>query len=103
MRQEGSKQEDPKPSKPVLARATKSSNFGSSSTVNTIKGGCFAEAYISTAETPPREDTRIPFAYEDQRWPQSACGAPQEGTSSPHSRVNRIARPRGRGSRATRV
>ncbi len=51
------------------------------------KGECFAKAYISTAETPPREDTRVPRAYEDQGWPQSAGGTPQEGPSSPHARV----------------
>ena len=51
------------------------------------KGECFAKAYISTAETPPRQDTRVSRAYEDQGWPQSAGGAPQEGPSSPHARV----------------
>src|ERR1700756_4952307 len=51
------------------------------------KGECFAKAYISTAETPPREDTRVSRAYEDQGWPQSAGGAPQEGPSSAHARV----------------
>ena len=42
------------------------------------------DALLDHAETPPRQDTRIPFADEDQRRPQSACGAPQEGTSSAH-------------------
>jgi len=51
------------------------------------KGECFAKAYIPTAETPPRQDTRVSRAYEDQGWPQSACGAPQEGPSYPHARV----------------
>src|SRR5690242_21171712 len=53
----------------------------------TTKGECFAKAYISTAETPPRQDTRVSRAHEDQGWPQSACGAPQEGPSYPHARV----------------
>jgi hypothetical protein len=52
-----------------------------------IKGGCFAKAYISTAAPPPRQDARVSFAHEDGRWPQSACGAPQEGTSSPHTGI----------------
>ncbi len=51
------------------------------------KGECFAKAYISTAETPPRQDTRVSRAYEDQGRPQSAGGAPQEGPSSPYARV----------------
>jgi hypothetical protein len=59
------KGKDPKPSKPVVAEQASSCNFGISGTVNTSKGECFAEAYISTAETTPRQDTRIPFAYED--------------------------------------
>jgi len=103
MRQEGS-EKDPKPSKPVVARAkTSSRNFGGSSTVNTIKGECFAEAYISTAETTSRQDTRISFAHEDRRGPQSACGAAQEGTPSPQSRIARIAPPGASGFRATRA
>jgi hypothetical protein len=60
------------------------------------KGECFAKAYISTAETPPRQDTRVSRAYEDQGWPQSAGGAPQEGPSSPHARVMAKAPPRAR-------
>lgn len=58
------------------------------------KGECFAKAYISTAETPPRQDTRVSRAYEDQGWPQSAGGAPQEGPSSAHARVMAMAPPR---------
>jgi len=61
------------------------------------KGECFAKAYISTAETPPRQDTRVSRAYEDQGRPQSAGGAPQEGPSSPHARVMAMA-PRRAGS-----
>src|SRR6201981_4223155 len=57
------------------------------------KGECCAKAYISTAETPPRQDTRVSRAYEDQGWPQSAGGAPQEGPSSPHAGVMAMALP----------
>jgi hypothetical protein len=52
-----------------------------------LKGDCFAKAHISTAETPPRKDARIPRAHEDGRWPQSSGGTPQEGTPSPHALV----------------
>src|SRR5262249_8873010 len=51
------------------------------------KGECFAKAYISTAETPPREDTRVSRAHEKRRRPQGAGVAPQEGPSSAHARV----------------
>jgi hypothetical protein len=51
------------------------------------KGDCFAKAHISTAETTPRQDARIPRTHEDRRRPQSSRGAPQEGTPSPHARV----------------
>jgi hypothetical protein len=51
------------------------------------QGDCFAKAHISTAETAPRQDTRIPFAHEDQRRAQGACSAPQEGAPSAHPRV----------------
>lgn len=52
-----------------------------------LKGDCFAKAHISTAETTPREDARIPRAHEVSRWPQSIGGSPQEGTPSPHAVV----------------
>ena len=60
------------------------------------KGECFAKAYISTAETPPRQDTRVSRAYEDQGRPQSAGGAPQEGPSSAYARVMAMAPQRAR-------
>jgi hypothetical protein len=41
-----------------------------------LEGDCFAKAYIPTAQTPPREDARIPRAHEEQRRPQGAGGAP---------------------------
>jgi hypothetical protein len=53
------------------------------------KGDCFAKAHLSTAQTPARQDARIPFAHEDRWRPQGACGAPQEGPSSAHSRIAR--------------
>src|SRR5712664_4563580 len=53
------------------------------------KGDCFAKAHVSTAQAPARQDARIPFAHEDRRGPQSACGTPQEGPSSAHSRIAR--------------
>ena len=52
------------------------------------EGDCFAKAHISTAQTPPRQDARFPFAHEDRRWPQGPGGSPQEGTPSPHARMN---------------
>jgi hypothetical protein len=52
-----------------------------------LKGDCFAKAHISTAETTPRQDARIPRTHEDRRRPQSSGGTPQEGTPSPHARV----------------
>jgi hypothetical protein len=54
----------------------------------TTEGDCFAKAHISTAQTPPRQDARFPFAHEDRRWPQGPGGSPQEGTPSPHARIN---------------
>ena len=51
------------------------------------KGDCFAKAHLSTAQTPARQDARIPFAHEDRRRPQGAGGASQEGPSSAHSRI----------------
>jgi hypothetical protein len=65
MRQEGSKEKTPSHPSQSSPEQTSSRNFGGSGTVNTSKGECFAEAYFSTAETTPRQDTRIPFAYED--------------------------------------
>ena len=53
------------------------------------KGDCFAKAHLSTAQAPARQDARIPFAHEDRRRPQGACGPPQEGPSSAHSRIAR--------------
>jgi len=47
----------------------------------------FCQSVHINRGTPPREDTRVPRAYEDQGWPQSAGGSPQEGPSSPHARV----------------
>src|ERR1700739_3644613 len=55
------------------------------------KGDCFAKAHISTAQAPARQDARFPFAHEDRRRPQGACGASQEGPSSAHSRIARSA------------
>jgi hypothetical protein len=52
-----------------------------------LKGDCFAKAHISTAETTPRQDARIPRAHEDRRRSQGSRGSPQEGTPSPHARV----------------
>jgi len=59
----------------------------SAAVLQLTKENCFAKAYISTAEAPPREDSRIPFAHENQGWPQSACSPPQEGPSYPHTLV----------------
>src|SRR5258707_12751775 len=55
------------------------------------KGDCFAKAHLSTAQTPARQDARVPFAHEDRRGPQGACGTPQEGPSSAHSRIAPVA------------
>src|SRR5260370_21926500 len=55
------------------------------------KGGCFAKAHLSTAQAPARQDARFPFAHEDRRGPQGACGTPQEGPSSAHSRIAPVA------------
>ncbi len=41
----------------------------SQSSAAPLKGDCFAKAHISTAETTPREDARIPRAHEDRRRP----------------------------------
>jgi hypothetical protein len=40
------------------------------------KGDCFAKAHISTAQTTPRQDPRVPLAHEDERRPQGAGGTP---------------------------
>jgi hypothetical protein len=53
------------------------------------KGECFAKEDLSAAEAASREDARLPRAHEDERRPQGAGGAPQEGTSSAHARVVR--------------
>ena len=45
-----------------------------------MKGDCFAKAHISTAETPTRQDARLPRTHEDEGWPQGTGGTPQEGT-----------------------
>jgi hypothetical protein len=55
----------------------------------TTKGDCFAKAHISTAQTPARQDARVPRTHEDQRRPQGAGGAPQEGTPSAYPRIVR--------------
>ena len=59
--------------------------------LRTTKGEGFAKAHISTAPPPPRQDARLPRAHEINRWPQGACGAPQEGTSSAYPRLARRA------------
>jgi hypothetical protein len=51
------------------------------------KGDCFAKAHISTATPPARQDARLPRSHEDEGRPQSAGGAPQEGTSSAYPRI----------------
>jgi hypothetical protein len=51
------------------------------------KGDCFAKAHISTAQTPSRQDARLPRTHEDEGRPQGAGGTPQEGTPSPYARV----------------
>src|SRR6266436_9201614 len=53
------------------------------------KGDCFAKAHVSTATPPARQDARLPRSHEDQGRPQSAGGAPQEGTPSAHPRIIR--------------
>src|ERR1700757_1413470 len=78
----------------LRSRRRKRRYSGGGGNVETIKGECFAKAHISTAETTPREDTRVPCPHEDQGWPQSTCGTPQEGTSSPHARVVAAGPPR---------
>ena len=55
------------------------------------KGDCFAKAHLSTAQAPARQDARIPLAHEDRGRPQGACGTAQEGPSSAHSRIARVA------------
>jgi hypothetical protein len=44
------------------------------------KGDCFAKAHISTAQTPPGQDARLSRTHEDEGWPQSVGGPPQEGS-----------------------
>ena len=65
-------------------------------------GEFFAETHISTESAPPSQDARVSHAHEDGRRPQSACGAPQEGTPSPYAHLElRMARGRiFQGSRA---
>src|SRR5439155_10466595 len=63
-----------------------------------LKGDCFAKAHLSTAQETPRQDARVSFAHEVRRRPESSCGAPQEGTPSPHARIKR-----GRSIRAAHV
>src|SRR5690349_3282315 len=60
--------------------------------LRSTKGDCFAEAHVSTAATTPRQDPRVPRPHEDQRRPQSAGSAPQEGTPSAHPRLAQEAR-----------
>src|SRR5215831_2774579 len=57
-----------------------------------LKGECFAKAYISTAETPPRQDPRLSRAHEDRRRPQGAGLAPQKGPPSADARVELVSR-----------
>ena len=59
------------------------------------KGDCFAKAHVSTAPPPPLQNARLPRTHENERRPQGAGGAPQEGTPSAHPRIARGAGRRG--------
>jgi hypothetical protein len=90
---------------PLLQQRWRTRSIGRNSGVKLLlqrKGESFAKAYISTAAPPPLEDSRVPFTHEDQGRPQSACGAPQEGTSSPYTRVAQASPPGTRNSRGRR-
>src|SRR2546428_7226404 len=64
-------------------------------------GALVAETHLSTQSAPPSQDPRVPRAHEEQGRTQSAGGAPQEGTSSPHANlVPRGSRP---GAREPRI
>lgn len=62
-------------------------NFFDSGRGRGLRGALVAETHLSTQSAPPSQDPRVPRAHEEQRRAQSAGGAPQEGTSSPHANL----------------
>src|SRR6266849_2684739 len=76
-------------------------NFFDSGRGRGLRGALVAETHLSTQSAPPSQDPRVPRAHEEQGRTQSAGGAPQEGTSSPHANlVPRGSRP---GAREPRI
>ena len=53
------------------------------------KGDCFAKAYISTAPSPPRQNSRLPRTHEDKRRPQGSCCTPQKRPPSAYPGIER--------------
>jgi ribonuclease P protein component len=45
----------------------------------------YAEAHISTEQSSPRQDTRIPRTDGDQEWSSGAEASPRQGAQTPHS------------------
>ena len=78
---------------PVGILACSAAHRGSrAAALHPLRGDSFAKAHFSTAATSPFQNSRVSLTHEDHGRPQSSCGSPQEGTSSPHARVAPIIR-----------